>query len=338
MHSLKAYASEKRVSGRKSRLFLEKGRLSDKISDLNRNIRTVEKYGIEDAEKATKSASAIENSIPYGQLVRRRAELEGKLANLKLTLRDKNPKVIRAKNDIAKLNDEIEKLRVSAASRAKNISDATVSSAKRRKDALVIERQKAEDQIAKYDFRIQAKDSELRQNRVQITTLEVKINTIPSVRVALESIEAQYQSAKTAYDDLQRKKNTSELQVNRESSAQGETIRVVDPANLPKSPVAPKRQLLTAVGGAFGLAIGLFLATVFELPRLFKIQNIKDAKHYSGLPLLASVPPLRTPNENLWNQRSYWIKILVGVAVAIGSIPIIIMVLQVLKVFDRLVS
>ena len=81
----------------------------------------------------------------------------------------------------------------------------------------------------------------------------------------------------------------------RTNNAQGETIKMQDPANLPKYPVAPKRRLLTALGMALGLAIGLFLAALLEIPRVLKIQNIEDAKHYTGLPILASVPPLLNP-------------------------------------------
>ena len=70
----------------------------------------------------TKRGGDITNSIPYGRLIEKRAALEANLANLKITLRDKNPKVIKAKNDIKKVNDEIEGLKADAARRAKTIS------------------------------------------------------------------------------------------------------------------------------------------------------------------------------------------------------------------------
>ena len=54
-----------------------------------------------------------------------------------------------------------------------------------------------------------------------------------------------------------------------------------------------------------GFAFGLILATFFEIPRLFKIQNIEDAKHYTGLPVLASVPPLLSAGEKTWIKRSH---------------------------------
>lgn len=96
--------------------------------------------------------------------------------------------------------------------------------------------------------------------------------------------------------------------------------------------------MLTALGAAIGLALGLFLAVVFEFPRILKIQNIEDAKHYTGLPILASVPPLLTQSEKAWAWRVHWLKVLAGIAAAVGSIPLIIIILQLSRIFERVVS
>jgi polysaccharide chain length determinant protein (PEP-CTERM system associated) len=329
---------EETISKEKDGLLREKSRLQDNIRSLNTQMRLIEDYGEEDAKTAAKQASQVEDTIPYGQLIQKRAELNAKLENLKISFKDKHPEVIKAKNDIEKVNDEIEKLRKSTQKRVNDATRSSTTKAQRQKQILEMEKQKAESQIKLAEQEVRQKDQELAQNSALITNLEGKINTIPSVKVALESIDNRYQSAKSNYEDLLKKKNSSQLQVNRESNAQGETIRVVDPANLPTSPVAPKREFLTALGGGLGLAIGLFLAAMFEIPRLFKIQNIEDVKHYTGLPLLASVPPLLTQSETAWRKRTHWLKILAGIAVAIGMIPILIMAIQASRVFERVVS
>jgi hypothetical protein len=168
--------------------------------------------------------------------------------------------------------------------------------------------------------------------------LETRINAIPNVKVALEGVTGQYQSAKQTYDEILKKKNDAETMLNAEKNAQGETIRVQDPANIPQAPVAPKRALLTLAGAGVGLFIGLLLAGVFELPRIFRIQNIEDAKHYTGLPVLASVPPLLSYDEKMWQKRSHWLKVMTGVVIAVGVIPVIVMILQATRLFDRMVS
>ena len=156
--------------------------------------------------------------------------------------------------------------------------------------------------------------------------------------MALEGVTAQYQSAKQTYDEILKKKNDAETVVGVETNAQGETIRVQDPANVPQSPVAPKRFLLTLLGTGIGLAFGFIIAAFFEVPRLFKIQNIEDAKHYTGLPVLASVPPLLSPGEKKWLRRSHWLKLTAGAAAALGVIPLIVLVLQATGLFEKLVS
>ncbi len=316
----------------------DKSRLGDNIRSLNRQIQLVEDLGQKDIEEALVGTQDITKTPAYGELVRRRAELTAELQRLKQQYTDKMPMVVNTREKLAAIDDELAKLKATA---SRTVADAKRSSdrkAEMQKQALMIEREKTESQVSNINAQIGQKEAAIQANNIQIAALEAKINTIPSVKVALESINNQYMSAKTSYDDLLKKKNDAQLQLSRDKNVQGETIRVVDAANLPKWPVAPKRELLTGFGGSIGLMIGLLLAAFFELPRLFKIQSIEDAKHYTGLPLLASVPPLLTHHEIAWQHRSEWLKIMAGMGLALGLIPIIIMVLEFSRVFERAVS
>ena len=329
---------EEIIGKEKETLIVERGRLNDSIRALNSQARLIEDFGQKETQDAVRQASRIEDTPAYAQLVQKRAELTAKLENLKLSLREKHPDVIKAQNDIDKVNDELKALSQNTQKREQEASQSSSRKAELQKQNLQIEKQKAEAQIAQIEQQLQMKDQELQQNAGQISILESKINMIPNVKVALEGITTQYQSAKTTYDDYLKKRNDASLQVDRESNAQGETIRVQDAANLPQSPVAPKRALLTGLGSAIGLFIGLFLAAAFEIPRVLKIQNIEDAKHYTGLPVLASVPPLLTNSEKAWQARSHWLKVLAGIGAAIGFIPLIIIALEASRVFERVVS
>lgn len=329
---------EETLSKEKEGLITEKGRQQDTIRTLNSQARLIEDFGEKETQDVATQASRVEDSPAYVALVGKRAELSSKLENLKLTLRDEHPEVKKAKIDIKKVNEELEELRKNTQVR---VNDATKSSSRKaelQKKNIEIEKQKAENQINLIDQQIATKENDLRQNAGQIQIIDDKINASPNVKVALEGINTQFQSAKQTYDELLKKKNDASLQVNRESNAQGETVRVVDAANLPTAPVAPKRYLLTAMGAGIGLAIGLFLAGIFEIPRLFKIQNIEDAKHYTGLPVIASVPPLLSYNEKTWRNRSHYLKVLIGTAAAITAVPLIVMALQLTRVFERMVS
>jgi len=329
---------EDTISKEKETLITEKGRLQDSVRSLNSQARLIEDFGEKETQDATRQASRVEDTPAYAQLIQKRAELTAKLEKLKAVYREKHPEIVDTKTQIDKVNEELTNLSANTEKRVKEANQSSSRKAELQKQNLLIERQKAESQIAQIEQQLQYKDQELQQNAGQISILESKINTIPNVKVALESVNARYQSAKTTYDDLLKKTNDASLQVSRESNAQGETIRVVDAANLPQSPVAPKRAMLTGLGAGIGLALGLFLAGIFELPRIFKIQNIDDAKHYTGLPVLASVPPLLSHDEKMWLKRSHWLKVMVGAAVAIGAIPLIALVLQATRIFERMVS
>lgn len=329
---------EDSITKEKEILSVEKGRLGDQIASNNRQMRLIEDYGEKETQEAARQASQIEDTPVYAQLVNKRAELSAQLDKLLKVFKEKHPEVVAKKDEITRINEEIENLRKSTDKRVQVASQSSSRKAELQKKNLELENQRIQSQIGQIEQQILFKDREVQQNAGQISLLESKINAIPNVKVALEGINSQYQSAKQKYDDLSKKINDASLQVNRESNAQGETIRVQDPANLPESPVAPKRFMLTGLGAGIGLAIGLFLAALFELPRVFKIQNIEDAKHYTGLPVLASVPPLLSHDEKIRLGRVHWLRVMAGLTAAVGAIPLIAMLLQATRIFERMVS
>lgn len=329
---------EQTISKEKETLIVEKGRLNDSIRMLNSQMNLAQNFGTREAEDAAKN-TRIEDTPAYATLIQQRAALAAKYENQRKVFTDKMPEVAETKAQLEKIEQELKKMQSLAQEKAKSVAEQGNRKTELQMENIKIEKQRAESQITGIDQQITMKDDELRQNADQISLLESKINMMPNVRVALESIDNQYQTAKTTYDELLKKTNDAGLQVSREANAQGETIRVVDPANLPISPVnASKRFVLMGAGFGVGLFIGLLLAGIFEVPRLFRIQNIEDAKHYTGLPVLASVPPLLTRDEISWQSRSYWLKVMAGIVATFGSVPLLIIALQASRVFERFVS
>ncbi|HEV7698955.1 MAG TPA: hypothetical protein VGO43_01865 [Pyrinomonadaceae bacterium] len=322
----------------KEMLMVEKGRLSDAIAANNRQMRLIEDFGEKETTDSARAASQIEDTPAYGELMKHRADLQAQLDNLLKVYKEKHPAVIAKQSEIARVNEEFENLRRSADKRVQNATQASGRKAELQKKNLELDNDRIQSQIGSIEKQMIQKDAERQQNMGQIAVLEAKINTIPNVKVALEGVNARYQSAKTTYDEILKKKNDAETVVGVETNAQGETIRVQDPANVPQSPVAPKRFLLTLIGTGVGLFLGLVFAAFFEVPRLMKLQNLDDAKHYTQLPVLASVPPLLSAAERSWIRRSGWMKLAAGAAAAVGIIPLIVLILQATRVFDRMIG
>jgi len=329
---------EDTITKEKQSLMVEKGRLSDSIAANNRQMRLIEDFGEKDVQDTARQVARVEDTPAYAALINKRADLNAQLDTLRKVYRDKYPPIVAKQSEIARVNEELENLKKGTDKRISDATQATGRKAELQKKSLELENQRIQAQISQIETQLSGKDVERDQNSQQIAGLEARINTIPNVKVALEGITAQAQSAKQTYDEILKKKNDAETVVGVETNAQGETIRVQDPANVPQSPVAPKRFILTMFGTGVGLFVGLLLASFFEIPRLVKIQNVEDAKHYTGLPVLASVPPLLSVAEKTWIKRSHWMRLAAGFAIALGIIPLIVMILQATGVFNRFVS
>lgn len=327
---------EATISKDKETLINEKGRIQESLRAMSSQMRLIENFGENETKAAVEQASRIEDTPAYAQLVQKRAELNAKLENLKKRYQEKNPEIIQTRTDINKINEELDKLSKSSEQRMSAANQAGTRKAELQKKSLEIDRDKAEGQIAQIEEQLRTKDADLIQNAGQIMMLESKINSIPNVKVALEGVTNQLELAKSAYDETLKKYNNAQQQVERESNAQGETIRVVDPANLPQTPEnASKRPLLMGLGALLGLGLGFLLAAVFEIPRLMTVQSIEDAKHYTGLPVLASVPDLLTDKEIAAGRRTYALKVVAGCIAALISVPVLIVLLQMSRVIER---
>ncbi|HEY0081549.1 MAG TPA: hypothetical protein VGB61_02065, partial [Pyrinomonadaceae bacterium] len=89
---------------------------------------------------------------------------------------------------------------------------------------------------------------------------------------------------------------------------------------------------------ALGLACGLAFAAAFEVPRLLTIQTVEDARHYTGLPVLISVPELLTPKEQRRARVRRTATAFAGLALTVVSIPALALALKFSRVFDLFVS
>jgi hypothetical protein len=96
--------------------------------------------------------------------------------------------------------------------------------------------------------------------------------------------------------------------------------------------------MLSGIGLAVGLGLGLLLTGIFEVPRLLTIQSSEDARHYTGLPVLVSVPELLTPQEARSRPRKRRLLVAAGIVATIVSIPALALVLKLTHVFELLMQ
>jgi polysaccharide chain length determinant protein (PEP-CTERM system associated) len=312
-------------------LMAEIGRLQDRRAAAANSLSLLKQRNSQAIVDAAENLTDPKTTLAWSQLVSRKAALEGELTRMRQELREKHPDVIAKQKEVEQVQGEMktmidewqDKIKTKQ-ERLEKTPDLSVASVE------------AEMKLAKGEIDRQQKL--LAENEKQIASIVERINNVPGVEVELGAIERDYQIKKTALDELLQQQQKIALGAEATREQQGEGIEVIDAANLPSQPVAPKRLLLGGLGLGFGLGLGLLLVGIVEGPRLLTIQNSDDARHYTGLPVLLAVPELLTPQEARAIPRRRRLLLAAGVVATIVSIPALALALKLTHVFEFLMK
>jgi polysaccharide chain length determinant protein (PEP-CTERM system associated) len=310
-------------------LIAELGRSRDLAAAYRSQLADITKSYQEEMALSAENTTDPKTTVAWANLVGKKSELENELQSLLAQYKEKHPDVLAKKQQlnavkrdqdqmIADWKERIEERK----QKLQQLSDPRILSLK--------------TQIAVMESDTERQQKLLNETNQQIAELDGRINAIPNAEVGLEAIDREYQTKKANYDNLLSQQQKVVIGADAAKDQQGGGIQVVDPANLPERPVAPKRFLLTVSGFAIGLAIGLLLALSLELRRLFTIQTMEDAKHYTNLPVLASIPELLTAAEARAIPRRRAFAMAAGIAFAIVSIPTLAFALRQTHLFEKL--
>jgi polysaccharide chain length determinant protein (PEP-CTERM system associated) len=306
----------------------EVGRLQDRRAALGSQLALVRKTSDQLKEDIAENTTDPKTTLAWAQLVSRKADLESQLTRMLTELRPKHPDVLAKQAEVDSVKEAMDQMITEWKQRIKEKQDKL-----RDRPDLTVGNLEAELQLV--DGEIKREQGMLGEIDKQIGQVMERINNVPGAEVTLGALDRDYQTKKAAYDQLLLQQQKIGLGADAASQQQGEGIQVVDPANLPARPVAPKRLVLMAMGLAVGLAVGLLLAGLFEVPRLLTIQTSADAAHYTSLPVFMAVPELLTPEEARNIPRRRKLLLATAVAAMFLAIPALALILKVTQVFER---
>jgi len=312
-------------------LMSETGRLQDRRSALQTQLTLVKKQSEQTRDDLAENTTDPKTTLAWAELAKRKADLEAEMQQLLATYKPKHPDVLAKQAQLESITKEMDQMIAEWKEKIKQKQEKLAN----RPDLGVAG---LTEEVKMVDGEIKRQQKALADNEKAIGDIITRINNVPGAEVALGAIERDYQTKKTAYDQLLLQQQKIALGNEAATQQQGEGIEVIDPANLPSKPVAPKRLMLSAIGLAVGLGFGLFLAGIFEIPRLLTIQSSEDARHYTGLPVLVSVPELLTPQEARARPRMRRLLLAAGMVVTIVSIPVLALFLKVTHVFELLMQ
>lgn len=312
-------------------LMSEVGRLQDRRSTLSSQLTLMKKQSEQIKDDVAENTTDPKTTLAWAELTKRKADLQAELQQMLTSLKPKHPDVIAKQAQISGINEEMDKMVGEWKEKIKQKQEKLAG-----RPDLSVAAIAAEIKLVEGEIRRQQKL--LAENELQIAKILDRINSVPGAEVELGAIEREYQTKKMAYDQLLLQQQKISLGAEAASQQQGEGIEVIDPANLPSQPVAPKRLMLSAMGLAFGLGLGLLLVGIVEVPRLLTIQSSEDARHYTGLPVLVSVPELLTPQEARAIPRRRRLLLAAGAVATVVSIPVLALLLKFTHVFEFLMQ
>jgi len=312
-------------------LMTEVGRLQDRRSSLATQLTLVQKANQQAIGDAAETLTDPKTTLAYAELVKRKADLQAELRQLQTQYKEIHPDILAKKEQIDSVQKEMDR-------QIADWKERIAEKEKKLKDRPDLSAAAVQNEMKNVDSEIKRQQAMLNDNEKQIALLTDRINKVPGSEVELGAIDREYETKRSAYDKLLSEQQKIALGADAASQQQSEGIEVVDPANLPSKPVAPKRLTLAGIGVIAGLGIGLLLVAVFEFPMLLTIQSSEDARHYTGLPVLISVPELLTPQEARSLPRRRRFLLAVGVIATLVSIPLLALALRLTHVFEILMQ
>lgn len=310
-------------------LIAEIGRLRDLAAAYRNQLGDITKSYEQEIVLSAENTTDPKTTAAWAELVRRRSEYEGELQNLASQYTEKHPDVVAKKKQIEDIKAQQDLMLNDWKDR---IEDRKQKLTKLSDPRLLTLR----TNISMAEGDTDRQQRLLDETNKQIAELNTRINAIPNAEVGLEALDRDYQTKKASYDNLLVEQQKIVVGADAAKEQQGGGIQVVDPANLPEKPVAPKRFMLTAGGFAIGFALGMLMVLLSEARRLFTIQTIEDAKHYTTLPVLASIPELLTPAEALAIPRRRNLALAAGIAASVVAVPMLAFVLSLTHVFEKI--
>ncbi|HZN09775.1 MAG TPA: GNVR domain-containing protein [Pyrinomonadaceae bacterium] len=312
-------------------LITEVGRLQDRRASIASQLTLMKKQTEQLTEQAAEDKTDPKLTLAWAELVKRKADLQAELQRMRTEYKEKHPDVQAKIAQIESVTKDMDQM-------IAEWKERIAAQQKKYRDRPDLQVAAAEAEIKNIDSEIARQQKVLADSEKQIGDITGRINAVPGAEVALGALDREYDTKKSAYDKLLIEQQKIALASDAAGAQQAQGIQVIDAAYFPTKPVAPKRLLLAGFGLVAGLGLGLLLVGIFEVPLLLTIQSSEDARHYTNLPVLITVPELMTPQEARALPRRRKLLLAAGMVATIVSIPLLALALKMTHVFEFLMQ
>lgn len=263
---------------------------------------------LETALAGMSRASTVQSNLPA---------MQKRLQELQLQYTDSYPEIIRLKDDIRNLEEQLKSGQGQGAGKPLDSPE-----------------------YAKLSSELKA----IRQAEANLSSSIARnrglLQSVPAARATLENLEREKSSQQSLYEAMLAREGQSEVSKQMEVQDKSTVFRIVDPAILPIKPISPDRVriillgILAGIGGGFGLVL---LKDQME-------SSIKDVDVFKqlGLPVLAVIPRIEDPQQSiLVAKQDRWLYIAAG---CYFSLILVLLIFEIAEIsvisnlFNRLYS
>lgn len=239
--------------------------------------------------------------------MRRLRELRVQLANLQTRFTDEYPDVIKAKEEIARLEQQLANSE-SGSSAAEDLPDnpayITLASqlASTQADIVSLKRQIIE---------LKRKADEYRR----------RIEETPKVEEAYKSLVIERNNTQAKHDDLMQKFMEAKVAHGLEKEQKGERFTLIDPARLPEKPYKPNRLAIIMIGFILGIVAGVATVSIKEYTddSIRSPDELSSATHF---PVLTGIPEIFSSKDLRRRTKMRLFKFATVVLVFIGGMAV----------------
>jgi len=216
------------------------------------------------------------------ELQRRLGELTTSYAQLDVTYGPKNPKVVEVKQQMTAIQQQIDESRTSLEEKLRADYERSVRDEASLKTALE-----------------QAKTEASRQNQasIQYNILKQEVDTNTAL-----------------YKDFLVKTSQSKIQ----KAEQHSNMRIIDPSQVPVSPVGPNRMRTIMIGFFISLVAGVGLAFMLEYLDN-TVKTVEDVTRYTQLPALSVIPAISGRKHRMLSGNNGKKKTVSGLSLSEGG-------------------
>jgi polysaccharide chain length determinant protein (PEP-CTERM system associated) len=259
--------------------------------------------------RALQRAPKTENGTPVGipALDEELEKLRAQLADLSSHYTDRHPDVRKLKDQIAKtekMRDQaVADLKASATAGSSNSSASMPDSVDNADGPATVQLQ---GQFKANQIDMSNKEHEIAALKTKIDDYQRRLNEEPAREQQYADLTRNYEQSKADYDELLKKKNSSQMATSMELLQQGEHFQMIDPPSLPMKPDFPNRLKFCGIGLGVGIALGGCLAGATE----FLDDRVYDEKALKALlpvTVISEIPAISGPEEERKQGRKLWV-------------------------------